>query len=85
MPACELTLNHFGWVQTAGPCWITSDSNTCNSDGDRQIYFANNGSVVSGNDVTGDVNVQQLAGHAIDMSSSGASNAPFVNLMLEVS
>lgn len=83
MPACQLAINQYGWVQTAGPCWITSDGNTCNSDGDRQIYFANNGSCVSGNDVTGDVNVQQLAGHAMDMSGSGASNAPFVNLCLE--
>ncbi len=85
MPACELAINQYGWVQTAGPCWITSDGNTCNSAGDRQIYFAANGSVVSGNDVTGDINVQQFAGHAIDMSGNGASNAPFVNLDLEVS
>lgn len=85
MPAREMTINYYGWIQTAGPCWITSDGNTCNSAGDRQIYFASNGSVVSGNDVTGDINVQQLAGHAIDMSSSGGSNAPFVNLCLEVS
>jgi len=83
MPALELTINYFGWIQTAGPCWITSDTHTCDSAGDRQIYFAANGSVVSGNDVTGDINVQQLAGHAIDMSGSAASNAPFVNLCLE--
>lgn len=85
MPARRMTISYFGWVQTAGPCWITSDGNTCDSAGDRQVYFAANGSVVSGNDVTGDINVQQLAGHAIDMSGSGASNAPFVNLCLEVS
>ncbi len=81
--ARELTINYYGWIQTAGPCWITSDGNTCNSAGDRQIYFASNGSVVSGNDVTGDINVMQLAGHAVDMSSDGGSNAPFVNLCLE--
>jgi|GEM_PF-698052 len=85
MPAMEVTINYFAWVQTAGPCWITSNGATCNSAGDRQIYFAANGSCVSGDEVTGDVNVQQLAGHAIDMSGSGSSNAPFVNLMLEVS
>jgi predicted RecA/RadA family phage recombinase len=85
MPARSVTINYFAWVQTAGTCWITSDGHTCDSAGDRQVYFAANGSCVSGNDVTGDVNVQQLAGHAIDMSSSGASNAPFVNLCLEVS
>ena len=82
MPACELTVNHYGWVQTAGPCWITSDGNTCNSATDRQIYMLTNGSVVSGNDVTG--NIDQLVGHAIDMSGSAASNAPFVNLDMEV-
>ncbi len=85
MPARRLTINYYGFIQTAGPCWITSDGNTCDSAGDRQIYFVANGSVVSGNDVTSDINLLQLAGHAIDMSGSGASNAPFVNLCLEVS
>jgi hypothetical protein len=83
MPAVTCDAGAFAWVQTRGPCWITSDSNTCNSDGDRRIYFANNGSCVSGNDITGDVGVQVFAGNAIDASSDGASNAPFVYLQLE--
>jgi len=84
MPACRITSGYYGWIQTAGPCWITSDGNTCDSAGDRQLYFVANGSIVSGNDVTSDINLLQLAGHAIDMSGSGASNAPFVNLCMEV-
>jgi hypothetical protein len=83
VPARSMTINYYGWIQTAGPVWITSDGNTCDSAGDRQIYFVANGSVVSGNDVTSDINLLQLAGHAIDMSGSSASNAPFVNLCLE--
>jgi hypothetical protein len=84
LPARRIPSTYYGWVQTQGILWGTSDNNTCNSDGDRQIYFANNGSFVSGNDVTGDVNVQQLAGHAVDASSNGGSNAPFVDLCCEV-
>jgi hypothetical protein len=82
MPACQMTINYYGWIQTQGPCWITSDTHTCDSINDRRIYFVCNGSVKSGNDITGNIN--QLAGHAIDASSTGASNAPFVNLCMEV-
>jgi hypothetical protein len=84
LPARRVTTQYYAFVQTQGIIWATSDGATCNSAGDRQIYFANNGSLVSGNDVAGDINVQQLAGHAVDASSGGASNAPFVDLCCEV-
>jgi len=85
MPACEMSINEYGWVQTRGPCWITSNGDTCNSANDRNIYFAANGSVVSGGDVTqtDDHPIYQFAGVAIDMSSNGGSNAPFVDLQLD--
>ena len=85
MPAVEMTIGQYGWVQTQGACWITSNGNTCNSANDRTLYFVANGSVVSGADVTYAGNSYQFAGVAMDMSGSSASNAPFVNLALEVS
>ena len=86
LPACELTINHFGFVQTAGPVWITSNSATCDSANDRQIFMTQNGSCVSGGDVSYGTNhpIDQFIGNAIDMSGSASSNAPFVMLDLEV-
>jgi hypothetical protein len=69
----------FFWLQTWGICWITSDSHTCDSAGDRTIAWKGNGSVVSSNDVTMESGFQ-LAGVAMDDASSGQSNAPFVML-----
>jgi len=83
MPAVTCDAGSYAWVQTRGPCWITSDGNTCDSALDRRVYFFDDGSCRSGNDVTGDVNVMQFAGNAMDASSSGASNAPFVWLEME--
>lgn len=84
IPAAVAADNQYFWVQTWGPCWITSNSNTCDSANDRQIYFVANGSVVSGGDITfsSDHPVYQLAGVALDMSGSGASNAPMVLLQI---
>jgi len=81
MPACQAVSGEFFWVQTWGVCWITSNSNTCNSVGDRTIVFVANGSVVSSDDVTLESGFQ-IAGVALDMSGSGASNAPFVLLQI---
>jgi len=67
------------WLQTKGPAWVTSNGNTCNSAMDRTIVWVGNGSVVSSDDVTVESGLQ-IAGVALDMSGSGASNAPFVYL-----
>jgi len=84
LPAVTCDAGVYTWVQTrGGPTWATSDNNTCNSAGDRRIFIQNNGSVISGDDITGDVSIQQCAGDAVDMSSSGASNAPFIMLHME--
>lgn len=82
VPACIAADGEFFWMQTKGPCWITSNSNTCNAAGDRTIVFASNGSVVSSDDVTVESGLQ-IAGYALDMSGSAESNAPFVMLQLE--
>jgi hypothetical protein len=81
IPAVGATVGQYFWVQTKGPCWVTSDGHTCDSDGDRTVVFVGNGSVVSSNDITVE-NGFQIAGKAID-ASSNASNAPFINLELE--
>lgn len=77
--AANATSGQYFWLQTVGPCWITSNSNTCDSAMDRDIVWVGNGSVVSANDVTLESG-HQKAGVALDMSGSGASNAPFVYL-----
>lgn len=81
VPARVATSGQYFWLQTWGPCWITSDGNTCDGASDRMIYFVANGSVVSGADATIE-NGYQFAGVAMDASSSGNSNAPFVMLMV---
>lgn len=81
IPAAVATDNQYFWVQTWGPCWITSDGNTCDSARDRTIVFVGNGSVVSSNDQTMESGFQ-VAGVALDMSGSGASNAPMVLLQI---
>jgi hypothetical protein len=83
LPARTATVGQNFWLQTWGPCWITSNSATCDSAGDRMIYFANNGSVVGGTDATIETGYQ-LAGFAIDASSSGSSNGPMVMLQISV-
>ncbi len=81
VPAIQAASGNYFWVQTWGPCWITSNSNTCDSAGDRTIVWVGNGSVVSSNDVTVESGFQ-IAGIALDMSGSSASNAPFVLLQI---
>jgi len=71
----------FFWLQTWGPVWITSDGNTCDSAMDRTIVVVGDGSVRSSNDVTLESGFQKV-GIALDMSGSGASNAPFVLLQM---
>lgn len=86
VPAATLADGEFGWLQTWGPCWITSNSATCNSADDREIFFVANGSVESGGDLdfgdSHDDTSYQHAGFALDTSSSGSSNAPFVMLQI---
>ncbi len=69
------------WLQTYGPRWATSNSNTCDSAMDRTIVFVGNGSVVSAADVTVE-NGFQIAGYALDTSGSTESNAPMIFLTL---
>jgi hypothetical protein len=81
VPVMAATVGQYVWVQTWGPCWLTSAGNTCNDSTDRTLWFQKSGIVVSGADITVD-NGYQLAGFAIDGSSSGQSNAPLVNLQI---
>lgn len=82
VPTVVATSGQYLWIQTWGPCWITSDMHTCDSVNDRAIYFVANGSVVSGGSLTYQGSGYQRAGFALDMSGSGASNAPFVMLQI---
>jgi hypothetical protein len=86
MPAARATVGQYFWLQTWGPCWITSDGTTGAAANGRVLYFADNGSVVSSDKVTdGATNVLfQPAGFALDASSAGASNAPMVMLQISI-
>lgn len=77
--ASVATSGQYFWLQTRGPCWVTSDGNTCDSAGDRTLVWVGNGSVKSSNDITVESGIQ-IAGFALDMSGSSASNAPFIYL-----
>lgn len=81
VPAARASSGKYFWLQTWGPCWITSNGNTCDSVNDRMICVVGNGSIVSSNDVTVESGCQ-IIGTALDMSGSGASNAPFVLLQI---
>jgi len=79
--AAQAVSGQYFWLQTWGPCWITSDGNTCDSAADRTIVFGGDGAVKSSNDVTMESGFQ-IAGVALDTSSVGASNAPMVLLQI---
>ena len=81
VPTVEAASGEFFWLQTWGPVWITSNGNTCNSARDRTIVFVGNGSVESSDDETLESGFQ-IAGVALDTSSDGSSNAPFVLLQI---
>jgi hypothetical protein len=81
IPAAHASDGEFFWLQTWGPCWITSNSATCDSARDRTIVFVGNGSVESSNDETLESGFQ-IAGVALDMSGDTASNAPMVLLQI---
>ena len=81
IPACEAASGNYFWVQTWGPCWITSNGATCDSARDRTIVFVGNGSVESSNDETLE-NGFQIAGVALDMSGAASSNAPMCYLQI---
>lgn len=84
VPAVVASAGKYFWLQTWGPCWVTSDGNTCDSANDREIFFVANGSVVSGGTLTYAGSAYQRAGFALDMSGSGSSNAPMIMLQISI-
>ena len=76
---CIAADTNYFWMQTRGPAWVTSNSNTCNSAGDRTLVWVGNGSVVSSDDITVESGIS-IAGFALDKSGSGESNAPMIYL-----
>ena len=82
VPVRVATVGQYFWLQTHGPCWITSDNLTADDANDRMVYFRGDGAISSRTDVGSD-HLFQPAGFVIDASSAGASNAPFVMLQLD--
>jgi hypothetical protein len=80
IPNVRATVGQYFWLQTWGPCWITSDNNTGKAANGRDIYVVSNGSVVgqTGTTYAG----YQRIGTGVDKSASGTSNGPLVMLQI---
>jgi hypothetical protein len=74
------TVGQYFWVQTWGPVWLTSDSNTGKAANGRDIYINTDGSV-RGQTSTTYAGYQRI-GTGLDKSASGSSNGP--NIMLQI-
>ncbi len=72
----------FFWVQTHGISWITPNQPVADAAFRRDVFFRNDGAIISGGDITVE-NGYQRAGYVIDKTGSSTDNPPFI--MLEVS
>lgn len=81
VPGVTAVANRYFWLQTRGPCWITSDGNTGKAASGRVLRIQTNGSV-KGESSTTYVHMQ-AAGYAMDLSASGTSNSPLCFLQFE--
>ena len=84
IPAVDAATLYSFWLQTWGPCWGTSAGATNNGANDRELYFATNGSLISGADLTYAGASYQRAGFAMEKTSSGYSGPPLVMLQISV-
>ena len=75
------TATHF-WVQTWGPCWMTPNQPVADAATRRDVFFRQDGAIISGGDITVE-NGYQRAGFVIDRTGSGTDNPPWI--MLQVS
>jgi hypothetical protein len=80
IPAVTCAAGYCYWLRRKGRVWVTSDNNTGKVANGRDLFFQTNGSLVSASGTT--YACRQRAGYALDLSASGASNAP--NLMLQL-
>jgi len=83
MACIEAAAGTFVWLQTRGPCWITSDANTGKTANSRMLYFGQNGAVTDGHGLTYAGHSYQPAGYAMDLNTGSVSNSPLCMLMLE--
>jgi predicted RecA/RadA family phage recombinase len=80
IPAVTCAAGYCYWLRRKGMVWVTSDNNTGKAANGRDAFFQTNGSIVTASSTT--YTCRQRAGYTLDLSASGASNAP--NLMLQL-
>lgn len=83
IPAITCAVNHYFWLQTRGPCWITSNGDTGKIAGGREVYFAADGSCRTLGATVETLLPLQRAGFCIDANTVGSANSPLVMLQLE--
>ena len=80
VPAAVAAAGYYYWLQTWGPCWITSDGNTGKVANGRECLFQTNGSIVGASGST--YACRQRAGFAMDANTGSISNSPCIMLQI---
>lgn len=75
------TTANFFWVQTWGPIWITPNQPVADAASRRDVYFRNDGAIISGGDITMETGFQR-AGFVIDKTGNGTDNPPIIMLQI---
>lgn len=73
----------FFWTQTYGPIWINPNQPVADATGRRDVFFRNDGAIISGGDITIETGFQR-AGFVIDRTGNGTDNPPFIMLQVSV-
>lgn len=69
------------WVQTWGPCWMTPNQPVADAATRRDVFFRQDGAIISGGDITVE-NGYQRCGFVLDKTGSGSDNPPYIMLQV---
>ncbi len=83
VPVIVSTTGNFIWNQTYGPCGMLSSGSAGNANNQRSLYFASDGSVRDGSELTIETGWQK-AGYILDESSGSAGCIPMVFLQISI-
>jgi len=87
VPALNAATGYNFWGQTWGPCWVTpggADATPGSSADDRTAYFVGDGSVNFGTYVISLARGHQLAGFAIEMTTTSITACPLIMLQISI-
>jgi len=75
LPPINFTAARYGWVMTWGPCFmVNSGTQTGAAAFDRQLVFDSDGSVTMADEAYNGTLSKQIAGYALNQSSSGSAD-----------